>query len=297
MMKSARARTARIRPWAPALVVGAVATIVLALLAALLARRPSAKRQWAAEFRQTATATFREDGAIALRNVRDWTYADGAIHSRAWRDVTVDPGSITGASFFIEPFAAWTAVGHAFLSFEFRDGAALSFSVEARRQVDQPYSAVRGAFRAFELAYQWGTERDFVTRRVLYLKHPLRRYPLTIDAATAQALFRDLAQETNSLAQRPRFYNTLTANCTNVLAYIVNRRAPHTLPPDLSWYLPGYSDEYLMRQGFIARDAGSIERTKRLHDLASHRSAIAAFASASPTTFSARLRALPAAGV
>ncbi len=162
-------------------------------------------------------------------------------------------------------------------------------------QVGQEYSAWRGAFRAYELAYQWGTERDFVTRRLLYLKHPLRLYPSTIDAATAQALFRDLAQETNALAEQPRFYNTLTLNCTNVLAFIINRHAPHTLPPDITWFLPGRSDEYLMRQGFIALDGGSIERTKTLHDLTPQRAAVAEMATAPHAEFSARLRALIAA--
>ena len=111
----------------------------------------------------------------------------------------------------------------------------------------------------------------------------------------AQALFRDLAQEVNSLAERPRFYNTLTLNCTNVLAYIINRHAPHTLPLDISWYLPGYADEYLMRQGFIAIDGGTVERTKTMHDLTPHRAAVGAMALAPHAEFSTRLRALLAA--
>lgn len=294
-MRSERARTARIPSWALAPALGALGAASLALLATVLAKRPSGLGPWMAEFEKTATATFHEDDTVTLHDARDWTYADGAILSQGWRDVTVDPASITGASFYIEPFAAWTAVGHAFLSFEFADGAALSFSVEAKRRLGQVYSAVRGAFRAFELAYQWGTERDFVTRRLLYLQHPLRRYPLAIDAAAAQALFRGLAEETNAIAERPRFYNSLTQNCTNVLAYIVNRRAPGTLPRDVSWYLPGYADEYLMRQGFIATDGGTIDGTKALHDLAPHRAAIAAFALKPPSSFSAQLRALPPA--
>lgn len=272
----------------------AAGAIAAAFLRPLLAKRPSADRNWSDEFAKTTTAVFHPDGRITLRNVRDWTY--GPVLEKTWRDVTVDPSTITGVSFFLEPFAQWRAVGHAFPSFEFKDAGALSFSVEARRQVGQPYSAVRGAFRAYELAYQWGTERDFVTRRLLYLKHPLRLYPATIDAPTAQALFRDLAEEVNTLAEHPRFYNTLTLNCTNVLVYIINRHAPHTLPLDISWFLPGYSDEYLMRQGFIEIAGGSIEHTKALHDLTPHRAAVAAMATAPYAEFGARLRALLGSG-
>ncbi len=284
-MGSARAGT-RLGPIAAlAAAGGAVAAAVR-----LIGKRPRADRNWSEDMARTATAEFLADGRITLKNVRDWTY--GAVLEKPWRDITVDPAKITGASFFLEPFAQWRAVGHAFPSFEFDGAGALSFSVEARRQVGQEYSAWRGAFRAYELAYQWGTERDFVTRRLLYLKHPLRLYPSTLDAATAQQLFRDLAAEANTLAARPRFYNTLSLNCTNVLAYIINRHAPHALPPDISWFLPGYSDEYLMREGYIAIDGGSIEQTKLLHDLTPHRAAVAAMATAPHAEFSARLRAL-----
>jgi hypothetical protein len=277
---------------ANALVLGALAVMALCLAAVTTLRRPRTDRGWAEDFARTVTADFGADGAITLRNVRDWTYGGSAVVSRTWRDETVYPETITCAWFLIEPFEQWKAVGHTFLSFQFRDGGALSFSIEARRRAGQKYSALRGAFGAFELAYQWGTERDFVTRRLIYLHHPLRLYPLAIEPQTARALFRDLAEETNALARHPRDYNTLTENCTNALANIVNRRAPGTLAPSLSWYLSGYADAYLMKQGFIPVDGGTIERTKALHDLTPHRAAVRDIAAAPPAVFSNTLRAL-----
>jgi hypothetical protein len=50
---------------------------------------------------------------------------------------------------------------------------------------------------------------------------------------------------TNALAAHPRLYNTFSANCTNMLAKVVNQTKAGSVPFDLSWYLPGYSDLFL----------------------------------------------------
>ena len=271
--------------------VGAVLLVVaLAALFYYASLKPSDERSWIPAQARTATAEA-EDGIITLRNVRDWTYSEEAVLEEAWRDLAIDPKEITRAWFLIEPFSEFTAVGHTFLSFELKDGSAVSFSVEARREEGEEYSAIKGQFRAYELSYQWGTERDFVTRRLIYLDHPLRLYPLALSPEASQALFRSLAKETNELAASPRFYNTLTANCTNVLADLVNEHYPGTLPYDLSWNLTGYADRYLMEQGLITLK-GTVEETQQAHDLTQHRDAVQEIATSSPALFSQRIREL-----
>ena len=203
--------------------------------------------------------------------------------------MSVDPSTIVRTWFLVEPFSDIEAVGHTFLSFELEDGTVLSFSVEARREEAEEYSAVKGQFREYELAYQWGTERDFVTRRLIYLDHPLRLYPLTLTREQSKALFLSLAEETQTLAEHPRFYNTLTANCTNVLAKIVNRHYPGTLPYDIAWNLTGYADLYLMEQGLIENPI-SKEETIAVHDLTPFRMEIMKIATTSPVDFSRSIR-------
>lgn len=256
----------------------------------LASSTPSNERTWIPAQARTAAASA-EGTEITLQNVRDWTYSAEAVLDEVWLDLTVDTEEIVRVWFLIEPFSDFEAVGHTFLSFELEDGSAISFSVEARREEGEEYSAIKGQFRAYELSYQWGTERDFVTRRLSYLDHPLRLYPLELSPEAAQALFRSLAKETNDLATSPRFYNTLTANCTNVLANLVNEHYPGTLPYDISWNLTGYADRYLMDQGLIALK-GTVEETQRAHDLTVHRDAVKAMATTSPTLFGQGLRAL-----
>ncbi len=252
---------------------------------------PKADSTWLPEQARTATADIAST-MITIHNVRDWTYNESGPLTHDWHDLTVDTTEITRAWFLLEPFSAIKAIGHTFLSFEFADGTVLSFSVEAKREVGEEYSALKGQFNAYELSYQWGTERDFVTRRLIYLDHPLRLYPLELPPEAAQALFRSLAEETNALAGKPRFYNTLLANCTNVLATLVNRHYPGTLPYDLSWNLTGLSDGYLMREGLIATEGRMDTEARDAADLTPYREDIARIATSSPEAFSARIRAL-----
>lgn len=270
-----------------------IVLIFLALLAAtgfVLVKEPRTDRSWLPEQATTATTEIK-NGIVTIQGVRDWTYDETVPLTTDWNDVSVDPSTIVRTWFLIEPFSDIEAVGHTFLSFELEDGTVLSFSVEARREVAEEYSAIKGQFREYELAYQWGTERDFVTRRLIYLDHPLRLYPLELTREQSRALFLSLAEETQMLAEHPRFYNTLTANCTNVLAKIVNRHYPGTLPYDIAWNLTGYADLYLMEQRLIETPT-SKEETIAVHDLTRHRSEVMQIATSSPIDFSKSIRTL-----
>lgn len=226
--------------------------VVLGLILSVVLKEPRSDRIWDIEVERVSEATFLEDGAISVSDVRDFTYAKGEIVSADWiSEVTLNSEDIVATWFVLEPFPDLSAVGHTLLTFEFADGSAYSFSVEARREDGEAYSGVKGLFNAYELAYTWGTERDFITRRLIYLDHEVYMYPLTLSPEQSERLFTRLLKETNDVAEKPRFYNTLTANCTNVLAQIVNRLEPGTLPWDISWYLTGYSDRYLIKNGFI----------------------------------------------
>jgi hypothetical protein len=255
-------------------------------------KTPKSDREWGEEFAKITTVENTERNTLILKNVRDWTYGEKVVSSRNWLDLEVDPKTIKRVWFLTEPFSGWKAIGHTFLSFEFENGTTLSFSIEARRDSSEGYAAIDGMFNEYELAYMWGTERDFTTRRLLYLDHPLRRFPLEVSSEMAEILFRSFASGTNDLAEEPRFYNTLTENCTNTLAEIVNEMKPHTLPYNIAWNLPGYADLYLMDQRFIPIVNDSKDNTRDVYDLTPMKAEIAAIASTSPENFSRDLNKL-----
>ena len=72
----------------------------------------------------------------------------------------------------------------------------------------------------------------------------VRIYRLRMTPANARVLLREYVDEINDLAGTPRFYNTLTANCTNLVFDMVRVIHPG-LPIDarviFSGYLPNYA--------------------------------------------------------
>lgn len=274
------------------LVIFGIALAALFLISVIALREPRGDRLWDQEVAYVATAVFNEDGTITIKNVRDFVYGDQTVVSTEWiQETVINQEDIVRAWFVLEPFAEWEAVGHTLLTFELSDGSAYSFSVEARREKGESYSALKGLFNEYELTYSWGTERDFITRRVLYLAHPVHMYPLTLNTEQAQRLFIGLLEKTNNIARKPRFYNTLTANCTNVLAEMANEIKPGAIPWDVSWYLPGYSDRFLTRIGFIEQET-SFEQTREEHNVSKNRASILDLAAKPHAEFGAALRKL-----
>ena len=99
--------------------------------------------------------------------------------------------------------------------------------------------------------YIWGSERDITGRRVVVEKSKLFMYPLSLSQNASQKLFLKVASETAKMESKPRFYNTLTDNCTSILAKNANEINPGSVPFNISWFLPGYSDEYLYSLGYL----------------------------------------------
>ena len=148
-------------------------------------------------------------------------------------------------------FGAVPAIGHTFLTFETSSGTALTLSIEARREVSENYSSWWGLFNQYEVWYGWGTERDFVGVRLFLLDEPIEYYRLDLTPTEAQAVFVAVAQETAAVADKPRFYNTLTANCTSLLATAINQTYPDRIPYHISWNLPGMSIRFLHQQALL----------------------------------------------
>jgi hypothetical protein len=262
--------------------------LVSTLLGALVwffSLSPSGDSDWLPEQSRVVRVEAR-DGMLHFRNVRDWTYGESEVLSREWIDMSIPVSSIVRTWFFIDHFSSVHGIAHPFLSFEFEDGRTLAISLEARREIGEAYSPLIGAVRGYELTHVWSTERDMVARRLVNAGHPVSMYPLELSAEESARLLALLAEDTNALAATPRFYNTVTGNCMNLLAGLVNRMNPGRLPYDLAWNLPGYADRYLAREGLI--DPASLERA----DLARHREAVAAVSSVPADRFSAALREL-----
>jgi hypothetical protein len=96
-------------------------------------------------------------------------------------------------------------------------------------------------------------------------------YRLIMPPAAMRALFLGYVDEANRLVSAPRFYNTITVNCTT-LVYHMMKRIAGGLPMSYRVLLSGYMPEYVYSIGRLdsryslaqLRDRGRIsERAKR----------------------------------
>lgn len=193
-------------------------------------------------------------GIVTVRHLRDWRYEKDEIVSRQYYDETFDVSKLERAYLLFNPFGKWEGVGHSYFNFEFSDGKTVAISVEARKENDEPYSAIKGFFNEYELWYAFGSPEDFNSRRAIYYGEDLYKYPLLIASSSAQALFLDLTKTAEHLETVPDFYNTLTSNCTNLLADSANRVKKGSIPFHYSRLFTGYADNQLYDLGYIRND-------------------------------------------
>ncbi len=215
-------------------------------------KTPSNDRTWDPDMAALSRATFQGD-ELHLSNVRDTTYGEpGTLYKAKFADRRYDLSKVERLWFVVESFSSLQAIAHTFFSFEFADGEVLAVSVEARRERGESYSIVKGLQREFELMYLFGTERDFVLRRTHYLDHDVYLYPIKLPPEKVRALLLDVLREANHLAEHPRFYNSVTDNCTTTLFDHLDEVVPGAFPALLpAKVLPGLSDKALYRRGFI----------------------------------------------
>jgi len=247
---------------------GLVAAPLLAVLfvgSSVALRTPSLDRVWAEDVRVLTPVATRPDGAIVLEQVRDWAYTGDAVVRKTYHPVMVVPEDVQGLWMYEQELGLGGRVAHTFLVFEFPesygDDRWLGISVETRREVGETYSIVRGMLRHFELTHIWAREEDLVRRRVQHLDYPLTRYRMTVDPAQVARIFRHFTQETAALAEQPRWYHTLTTNCTSTLIAYANQVEPGAIPWHPSWVFTGRTDDYLAKLGYV--DTSSAEHITR----------------------------------
>ncbi len=239
--------------WGTGLLAAAAMGIYVADLAI---REPSLERTWDEDVRVLTGVDRLPDGAYRLTAVRNWTYTDDSVVSTAYQPIRYDPADVEALWLYEQELGLGGRIAHTFLVFQFpfRYGPTfrwLGLSVETRREVGERYSIVGGVLKKFEVTHIWAAEEDLVRRRVEYLDYPLTRYPVTVPREYLARIFEQMIQETDALADTPRWYNTLTTNCTSSLIRYVNEAEPGAIPGHWSSIFTGRADDHLGELGYV----------------------------------------------
>jgi hypothetical protein len=250
----------------------ALAVFAMAFLAVLLYWRtiePSNERDWAPEVARLPHATVAGD-LITLHDIRNFDYRTETDFTPAYYDRTFDLRRLDALD-VVTSYWMGPAIAHVFLSFGFGDEH-LAVSVEARKERGEGYSSVQGFFKRYELIYVVGDERDLIRVRTNYRRDPpedVYLYRVRGPVENARRLFLEYVHAIDALRDEPRFYDTLTTNCTTTIL-LHTRVNPGHLP--LSWkvLLSGYAAEHAYEQGRLDRSLpfDELHRRSRINDAA-----------------------------
>lgn len=211
---------------------------------------PSNNRNWQPDVAHVAQAQISGD-VLTVSNVRNFTWRSDSDFDELWETRRYSLRKLQSADLFLSYWAG-ESVAHAIMSFNFADSQPLAFSVEIRREKGEKFSSTAGFFKTFELAILAADERDIVKVRSTVRGEDVRLFRLDMQAATVRGLLNEYVQMTNEVSARPRWYNSLTANCTTVIFGMARRLDPRIR---LDWriLLPGRLPSYLRDHEFVSR--------------------------------------------
>jgi hypothetical protein len=210
---------------------------------------PSDERVWADDVARHLQAQV-EGSVVLLSNVRNFDWRSDTDYTPRWETRRVDLDRLRtvdmALSYWMGP-----AIAHTLVSFGFDDGQQLAFSIEIRKERGESFSAIAGFFKQYELSLVAADERDILRVRTNVRGEDVYLYRVQLEPAAQRALFLAYLAEADALARQPRFYDTLTANCTTIV-YEMARRIVGGLPLDWRLLASGYLPEYLHGVGGLA---------------------------------------------
>lgn len=240
----------------------AVLLIFLALggIVFVFSAQPSHDRQW--ELGQEKLPAFHVYGdVLKVENYRDFVWTGELTAEPEYETRQFNLAKLTDLDVFISHFNSFEGLAHIFLSFGFSGGERLVVSLESRREVGETFSPLLGMLRQYEIIYVVGSEEDIVGARTSFRNERVYRYPTVATVDQARALLLGLGEDINSVATQPKFYNTLTHNCTNEITRRVETMSDAQFPLTWKTLLPGYFDEVLYDMNLIQK-SGSFAETK-----------------------------------
>jgi hypothetical protein len=232
---------------------GIVLAAVTSFLAALILLlvwwqriRPSNDRDWADDVARITSGTI-EGSRVTLRNVRNFDWRAKDDYTQRWETRVYDLDRLKSVDMVMSYWDGW-AIAHMLICFGFDDGQYVDFSVEVRRQKNRTYSELGGFFKRDGLSIIAADERDVIRVRTNVRGEDDYLYRLRMPVPAMRSLFVGFLEQADTLVATPRFYNTITVNCTMLVYHMMKRIVGH-LPWSYRVLFNGYLPAYVFRVG------------------------------------------------
>ncbi|MCJ8161028.1 lipoprotein N-acyltransferase Lnb domain-containing protein [Acinetobacter zhairhuonensis] len=201
---------------------------------------------------------------VTLDNVRDFHWYSDGSYEAAWQTRVLDLNQITGVNIIT---SYWTGpqIAHTLVSFDFANQAPLTFSIEIRKEQGEDFSAIGGFFRKYELNLVAANETDIIYTRSNIRHEQVYFFPIKMSKSQSRALFLEYLNKANELAQQPKWYNTLSSNCTTLVFDMIQEVSQKPLPVDYRLLASGYLPNYLYDLDAISHRYSLHEWYRRAH--------------------------------
>jgi hypothetical protein len=206
--------------------------------------RPTNDGDWADDVARLTTGTV-DGNRVTLHDVRNFDWRSTTDYAQRWETRTYDLDSLRSVD-MIMSYWRGPSIAHMLISFGFEGGSHVVFSVEVRRLRIREFSEIGGFFKEFELSIIAADELDVIRLRTNVRGESVYLYRLQLPATAMRSLFLGYIGEANKLRSSPRFYNTITVNCTT-LVYQMMQRIVGRLPLSYRLLFSGYMPEYVYR--------------------------------------------------
>ncbi|HEY6619303.1 MAG TPA: DUF4105 domain-containing protein [Steroidobacteraceae bacterium] len=207
---------------------------------------PTNERLWADDVAQITHGSV-DGNRVTLQNVRNFDWRSTSDYAQRWETRGYDLDKLTSVDMIMSYWDGW-AIAHMLISFGFNDGQHIAFSVEVRRRKNATYSELGGFFKRDGLSIIAADERDVIRVRTNIRGEDDYLYRIRMPLPAMRSLFLGYVEQADQLVDTPRFYNTLTVNCT-MLVYHMMKRIVGYLPWSYRLLFTGYLPAYVYRVG------------------------------------------------
>ncbi|MFK8034521.1 MAG: DUF4105 domain-containing protein [Hyphomicrobiales bacterium] len=217
---------------------------------------PPKDGNWSPDVARQTTGTIEGD-TLKLANVRGFEWHSKTDFTEKWANETYDLGKLQTLDIFLSYWGV-PHMAHFILSFGFADGEYLAWSVEVKRERDGEFSPVADLFKANPLIILATKEQDVVGVRSNIRDEDVHIFRMRAPPERARKLLEEYVREANDLAERPRWYNSFSTNCTTVIFKML-RLAGEGVPFDWRVVVNGYLPEMMHDRGSVNTSVSSAQ--------------------------------------